>query len=79
MAFKKNCARMISQAAPWEWALAPMLPASIFGRRGSIPGSVLGAMIVGVFNTGLSLAALDDCWQMLVVGNLLLIAVALDR
>ena len=56
-----------------------MLPASIFGRRGSIPGSALGAMIVGVFNTGLSLAEVDDYWQMLVAGNLVLIAVGLDR
>jgi predicted ABC-type sugar transport system permease subunit len=79
MAFKKHCARMISEAAAWERALAPMLPASIFGRRGSIPGSALGAMIVGVFNTGLSLAEVDDYWQMLVVGNLVLIAVGLDR
>ena len=79
MVFKKHCARMISEAAPWERALAPMLPASIFGRRGSIPGSVLGAMIVGVFNTGLSLAEVDDYWQMFVAGNLVLIAVGLDR
>ena len=79
MAFKKHCARMISEAAPWERALAPMLPASIFGRCSSIPGSALGAMIVGVFNTGLSLAEVDDYWQMLVAGNLVLIAVGLDR
>jgi fructose transport system permease protein len=36
-------------------------------------------MIVGVFNTGLSLAEVDDYWQMLVAGNLVLIAVGLDR
>jgi len=70
---------MISQAAPWEQALAPMLPASIFYRRGSIPGSALAAMIVGVFNTGLSLAEVHDYWQMFVVGNLVLSAVGLDQ
>jgi fructose transport system permease protein len=52
---------------------------SLFGGRGSIPGSVLGAMIVGVFNTGLSLAGVDDYWQMFAAGNLVLIAVALDQ
>jgi len=40
---------------------------------------VLGAMIVGVFNTGLSLAGVDDYWQMFAAGNLVLIAVALDQ
>ena len=52
---------------------------SLFGGRGSILGSVLGAMIVGVFNTGLSLAGVDDYWQMFAAGNLVLIAVALDQ
>ena len=52
---------------------------SLFGGRGSIPGSVLGALIVGVFTTGLSLAGVDDYWQMFAIGNLVLIAVALDQ
>ena len=52
---------------------------SLFGGRGSIPGSVLGALIVGVFTTGLSLAGVDDYWQLFAVGNLVLIAVALDQ
>ena len=52
---------------------------SLFGGRGSIPGSVLGAMIVGVFNTGLFLAGVDDYWQMFAAGNLVLVAVALDQ
>lgn len=52
---------------------------SLFGGRGSIPGSVLGAIIVGVFNTGLSLAGVDDYWQMFAAGNLVIIAVALDQ
>ncbi len=52
---------------------------SLFGGRGSIIGSVLGAMIVGVFNTVLSLAGVDDYWQMFAAGNLVIIAVALDQ
>ncbi len=52
---------------------------SLFGGRGSIIGSVLGAVIVGVFNTGLSLAGVDDYWQMFAAGNLVIIAVALDQ
>jgi len=52
---------------------------SLFGGRGSIVGSVLGAMIVGVFNTGLSLAGVDDYWQMFAAGCLVITAVALDQ
>ena len=52
---------------------------SLFGGRGSIIGSVLGAIIVGVFNTGLSLAGVDDYWQMFAAGCLVIIAVALDQ
>jgi fructose transport system permease protein len=53
---------------------------SLFGGRGSIPGSVLGALIVGVFSTGLSVAArVDDYWQTFAAGCLVLVAVALDQ
>lgn len=52
---------------------------SLFGGRGSIAGSVLGAMIVGVFSTGLSLAGVDSYWQMFAAGILVLVAVALDQ
>jgi fructose transport system permease protein len=52
---------------------------SLFGGRGSIIGSVLGAMIVGVFITGLSLAGVDDYWQKFAAGCLVIIAVAMDQ
>jgi fructose transport system permease protein len=52
---------------------------SLFGGRGSIVGSVLGAIIVGVFITGLSLARVDDYWQLFAAGCLVIIAVALDQ
>ena len=52
---------------------------SLFGGRGSIVGSVLGAFIVQVFTTGLSLAGVDDYWQMFAAGCLVIIAVALDQ
>lgn len=53
---------------------------SLFGGRGSVPGSVLGALIVGVFSTGLTVGArVDDYWQTFATGCLVLIAVALDQ
>lgn len=52
---------------------------SLFGGRGSIVGSVLGAIIVGVFVTGLSLAGVDSYWQTFATGCLVIVAVALDQ
>ena len=51
---------------------------SLFGGRGSIVGSVLGALIVGVFSTGLSIAGQDELWKSFTVGVLIIVAVALD-
>jgi fructose transport system permease protein len=52
---------------------------SLFGGRASITGSVLGALIVGVFSTGLSLARVDDYWQTGTTGVLVIVAVAIDQ
>jgi fructose transport system permease protein len=52
---------------------------SLFGGRASIAGSVLGAIIVGVFNTGLSLAGVDSYWQLFASGCLVIVAVAIDQ
>lgn len=52
---------------------------SLFGGRGSIVGSVLGTLIVGVFSTGLTLAGVDDYWQLFATGGLVIAAVALDQ
>ncbi len=52
---------------------------SLFGGRGSIVGSVLGAIIVGVFSTGLQIAGVDDYWQYFAAGCLVISAVALDQ
>ncbi|MGO4915189.1 ABC transporter permease [Pseudogemmobacter sp. W21_MBD1_M6] len=52
---------------------------SLFGGRGSIIGSVLGAFIVQVFTTGLSLARVDDYWQQFAAGILVIVAVSLDQ
>jgi fructose transport system permease protein len=53
--------------------------ASLFGGRGSIVGTLVGALIVGVFRNGLTLSGLDVMWQEFAVGGLIIIAVALDQ
>jgi fructose transport system permease protein len=52
---------------------------SLFGGRGSIVGTLIGALIVGVFRSSVSLAGLDVLWQQFAVGVLIIVAVALDQ
>jgi fructose transport system permease protein len=52
---------------------------SLFGGRGSIIGTLLGALIVGVFRNGLALSGLDVVWQELTVGVLIIVAVTIDQ
>ncbi|GAA3288158.1 ABC transporter permease [Dactylosporangium vinaceum] len=52
---------------------------SLFGGRGAVLGTLLGALIVGAFRSGLSLAGVDDQYRVLAVGLLVLVAVAVDQ
>ncbi len=52
---------------------------SLFGGRGSIVGTMFGALIVGVFGLGLRLWGTDPQWTYLSVGALIIIAVAIDQ
>lgn len=52
---------------------------SLFGGRGSIVGTLLGALIVGMFRNGLALSGVDVLWQEFAVGALILIAVTTDQ
>ncbi len=52
---------------------------SLFGGRGAIFGTLFGALIVGVFRSGLSLSGVDVLWQSFAVGVLIIVAVALDQ
>mgnify|MGYP002737585917 FL=1 len=52
---------------------------SLFGGRGSIMGALFGALIVGVFQSGLRLAGGDVLWQVFATGWLIILAVALDQ
>src|SRR6202171_1186422 len=52
---------------------------SLFGGRGVIVGTLLGAVTVGVFRNGLSLAGVQNLYQTLAIGVLVISAVALDQ
>jgi len=52
---------------------------SLFGGRGSILGMLFGALIVGVFALGLRLVGTDPQWTYLLIGVLIIGAVAIDQ
>lgn len=52
---------------------------SLFGGRGIIIGSLVGALIVGVFRNGLTLMGVSSVYQILVTGILVILAVATDQ
>ncbi len=52
---------------------------SLFGGRGSILGPLLGALIVGVFQSGLRIGGVDVLWQFFAIGWLIIFAVAIDQ
>jgi fructose transport system permease protein len=52
---------------------------SLFGGRGVVLGSLIGALIVQVFDNGLALAGLDPNYQVLAVGVLVIAAVSVDQ
>ena len=52
---------------------------SLFGGRGSVLGMLFGALIVGVFSLGLRLIGTDPQWTYLLIGVLIIVAVAIDQ
>jgi ribose transport system permease protein len=52
---------------------------SLSGGRGSILGTVLGCLIIGVLNNGLVLLEVSPFWQQVIKGLVILVAVAVDR
>ena len=52
---------------------------SLSGGKGSILGTVLGAIIIGVLNNGLVLLNISPFWQQVVKGLVILLAVIIDK
>lgn len=51
---------------------------AVSGGIGKVSGAIIGALIMGVLNIGLSIMSVDAAWQMTIKGLVLLSAVALD-
>lgn len=52
---------------------------SLSGGRGSVAGTVLGCLIIGVLNNGLFLLNVSPDWQYVVKGVVIILAVAIDK
>jgi fructose transport system permease protein len=52
---------------------------SLFGGRGRLWGTLIGALIVTVFRIGLNLAGVNPYYQNFAIGALILVAVTLDQ
>jgi len=52
---------------------------SLNGGRGTIMGTVLGCLIIGVLNNGLVLLQVSPFWQQVIKGLVILVAVAVDK
>jgi fructose transport system permease protein len=52
---------------------------SLFGGRGSIVGTLIGALIVNVLRSGLTQAGIDSLYQDVATGTLVVVAVAMDK
>ncbi len=51
---------------------------SLLGGRGDIMGTLVGALIVGVFRNGLQLMGVGSIYQVLITGILVILAVSVD-
>src|SRR4051812_29390887 len=52
---------------------------SLFGGRGNVIGTLIGALIVGVFRNGLVLMGVSSVYQILITGILVILAVSVDQ
>ena len=52
---------------------------SLFGGKGSVLGTLIGALIMGVLNNGLNLLDISSYWQPVVKGVVILLAVLIDQ
>lgn len=51
---------------------------AVSGGIGKISGAIIGALIMGVLNMGLSILAVDSAWQQSIKGLVVILAVAVD-
>jgi ribose transport system permease protein len=51
---------------------------SLMGGRGRLSGTFIGALIIGVLGNGLTLMDVQDYWQRILTGLVIVVAIVLD-
>jgi rhamnose transport system permease protein len=51
---------------------------NVLGGSGTVPGVLLGCLLLGTINVALAVLGIDESWQMLVYGLVILVALTLD-
>ena len=52
---------------------------SLFGGKGTIIGTILGAFVIGFLSDGLVLVGVSTFWQLVVKGTVIILAVVLEQ
>jgi predicted ABC-type sugar transport system permease subunit len=52
---------------------------SLFGGVGSVVGTAIGVIIITTINNGLVLLAVQDFWQQIVIGCIIIVAMMIDQ
>jgi ribose transport system permease protein len=52
---------------------------SMFGGRGSVTGTLIGALIISIMVTGLIMLGVDPFWQYIILGIVVILAVLIDQ
>ena len=52
---------------------------SLAGGQGTVIGSIVGALVIGVINNGLNLLNVHSYWQMVAKGMIIVLAVIIDQ
>lgn len=52
---------------------------SLFGGEGRVTGTIVGALIIAVLQTGLVMLNVEPFWQFIVVGIVVIVAVLIDQ
>jgi fructose transport system permease protein len=52
---------------------------SLFGGRGLVIGTLIGALLIGVMRNGLQLMGVPSIYQILITGILVILAVTVDQ
>lgn len=72
----------VSTGTGWEMTIISSViigGTSMFGGQGTVLGTVIGALLISSMNSGLVLMRVSAYWQNVVIGSIIILAVAIDQ